>query len=168
MAALVGVMIMVSIGTFDWKYLRNLNTTFPKRDSVVMLITVGIVVYTHNLALGVAIGVISSAVIFGWQISRMHSEIRMKEDGTKVYIIKGQLFFGTMSHFIEQFDFVNDPDKIEIDFSYSHIWDHSAVTAIASAIEKYEGLNKQVVITETNEESNRMIARTGLERRSTH
>jgi SulP family sulfate permease len=168
MAALVGVMIMVSIGTFDWKYLRNLNTTFPKRDSIVMLVTVGIVVFTHNLALGVAIGVILSAVIFGWQISRMHSEIRMKEDGTKVYIIKGQLFFGTMSHFVEQFDFVNDPDKIEIDFSYSHIWDHSAVTAIASAIEKYEGLNKQVIITETNEESNRMIARTGLERRSTH
>lgn len=168
MAALVGVMIMVSIGTFDWKYLRNLNTTFPKRDSVVMLITVGIVVFTHNLALGVAVGVIMSAVIFGWQISRMHSEIQYKNDGTKVYVIYGQLFFGTMSHFVDQFDYANDPDHIEIDFRHSHIWDHSAVTAITSVVMKYEAMDKKVVIVEMNDESNRMIERTGIGTTSTH
>ncbi|WP_218095163.1 SulP family inorganic anion transporter [Paenibacillus solanacearum] len=167
MAALVGVMVMVSVGTFDWKSLTNLGK-IPRSDSIVMIITVAIVVYTDNLALGVGAGVMLSAVIFGWRIARLHSTVNWRENGTKVYTITGQLFFGTMSHFVEQFDYNNDPDRIEIDFSSSHVWDHSAVTAISKVISKYETLHKKVSIIGLNEESKVLIERVGVAATSGH
>ncbi|WP_274363538.1 SulP family inorganic anion transporter [Paenibacillus thermotolerans] len=160
-AALVGVMIMVSIGTFDWKSVSNIRKV-PKNDYLVMVTTVLIVVFTHNLALGVAAGVILSAVIFGWKIGKLNSSIQFKENGTKVYGVSGQLFFATMAHFVELFDYNGDPDSIEINFSASHVWDHSAVTAIAKAVLKYESLGKHVSIVGLNEESKLLIERVGL------
>ncbi len=167
MAALVGVMIMVSIGTFDWQSLKTLKKV-PVTDSIVMVTTVAVVVYTHDLAKGVIVGVILSALIFGWKIARLHATHTVKPDGTKHYLIKGQLFFGTMSHFGELFDVDNDPEKIVVDFSASHVWDQSAVTAIAKVILKYQQQGKEVKIIGLNEESRRIIDRIGLTAPSGH
>ncbi|WP_199615374.1 SulP family inorganic anion transporter [Paenibacillus alkalitolerans] len=168
MAALVGVMIMVSISTFDWKSLIELKKV-PFRDSLVMIVTVVTVVYTHDLAKGVFAGVILSAVIFGWRVAsniKIHSELG--SNGVKHYKVHGQLFFGTMSHFVELFDARNDPDRIVIDFSNSHVWDHSAVTAIAKVTLKYQQLGKEAHITGLNEESKILVEKIGLSAPSGH
>ena len=142
MGALVGVMIMVSIGTFDWQSLKALPRT-PRADAFVMIVTVAIVVATHDLAKGVIAGVIISALIFGWKMARIKATSTVDmENGAKTYKVSGQMFFGTMSHFVEQFHYTEDPEQIVIDFGNSHIWDHSAVTAIAKVIYKYQKLNK--------------------------
>lgn len=161
MAALVGVMIMVSIGTFDWRSLLDMRKV-PIGDSFVMLTTVVIVVLTHDLAKGVISGVVLSAVIFGWRIARLHTSTYINETGEKVYVVKGQLFFGTMTHFLDQFLFQEDPQQIIIDFSRSHVWDHSAVTAINKVASKYAQLGKQVTICGLNEESKRLLDQIGM------
>lgn len=161
MAALVGVMIMVSIGTFDWQSLTSLRKV-PLTDTLVMITTVAVVVYTHDLARGVIVGVILSALIFGWKIARLHAAQTVKPDGTKHYIIKGQLFFGTMSHFGELFNYNEDPKQVVIDLSASHVWDQSAVTAIAKVIQKYRQQGKEATIIGLNEESRQLIDRIGL------
>jgi len=166
MAALVGVMIMVSIGTFDWKSLINLPKT-PRSDAFVMVVTVAIVVATHDLSKGVIAGVILSALIFGWRMARIKTSTAM-EKGAKIYKVSGQMFFGTMNHFVDEFTFNEDPEHIIIDFSNSHIWDHSAVTAISKVIYKYQRLNKHVAIIGLNEESQMLINKVGLSAPSGH
>ncbi|MFD2332362.1 SulP family inorganic anion transporter [Cohnella sp. GCM10020058] len=161
MAALVGVMIMVSIGTFDWRSLTTL-AKIPRSDALIMIVTVGIVVATSNLALGVLAGVVLSAVNFGWRSARIKAHADLAKDGRKVYRITGQLFFGTMNHFVNLFDYKEDPLDVTIDFSASHVWDHSAVTAIAKAIEKYTQYGKTVRIVGLNEDSRRLLERAGL------
>ncbi|WJQ84212.1 SulP family inorganic anion transporter [Brevibacillus brevis] len=161
MAALVGVMVMVSIGTFNWQSIRDLRK-IPVGDAVVMITTVIIVVATHDLAKGVISGVIQSAVIFGWRMARLHATSYESDMGEKVYTVSGQLFFGTMTHFVDQFSFQDDPQQIIIDFSRSHVWDLSAVTAISKVVEKYRQLDKFVVITGLNDESKRLIDRVGI------
>ncbi|NRR02926.1 SulP family inorganic anion transporter [Brevibacillus sp. RS1.1] len=161
MAALVGVMVMVSIGTFNWQSIRDLRK-IPVGDAVVMITTVIIVVATHDLAKGVISGVILSAVIFGWRMARLHATSYESDMGEKVYTVSGQLFFGTMTHFVDQFSFQDDPQQIFIDFSRSHVWDLSAVTAISKVVEKYRQLDKFVVITGLNDESKRLIDRVGI------
>ncbi|MDD9267573.1 SulP family inorganic anion transporter [Paenibacillus sp. GCM10023248] len=156
MGALVGVMFMVSIGTFDWNSLRTL-VKIPRSDALVMVITVAIVVATSNLAIGVLSGVIMSALIFGWRSAKIKAQTSEDKKGGRTYRISGQLFFGTMTYFIDLFDYRNDPDKIIIDFSGSHVWDHSAVTAIAKVIAKYEQLNKSVTCVGLNEESKLLV-----------
>lgn len=161
MAALVGVMIMVSIGTFDWRSILDIRKV-PLADSLVMITTVVVVVYTHDLARGVMVGVIMSALIFGWRMARLKAETKVMETGVKHYIIRGQMFFGTMSHFGDLFDPQGDPDQIVIDFTASHVWDHSAVTAIAKVIAKYEAQHKKVTIIGLNDESKKLVDRVGL------
>jgi len=161
MAALVGVMFMVSVGTFDWKSLWTIGK-IPRSDALVMLVTVAIVVATSDLALGVIAGVALSALIFGWRLAKIKALTVVEHDGTKVYRITGQLFFGTMVHFAELFDYRNDPPRIVIDFAASHVWDHSAVTAIAKTVAKYEQVGKRVTIAGLNDESRRLIDRVGL------
>lgn len=167
MAALVGVMIMVSVGTFDWNSLRTI-TKIPRSDALVMVVTVAIVVATSDLAIGVVSGVILSALHFGWRLAKIKAQVTIDSDGSKVYRISGQLFFGTMLHFVDLFDYKNDPHAIAIDFSSSHVWDHSAVTAIAKVVSKYQKLEKQVTIIGLNEESSSMIEKTGLALPSGH
>ncbi|WP_412850226.1 SulP family inorganic anion transporter [Brevibacillus invocatus] len=167
MAALVGVMIMVSIGTFDWRSLVDMRKV-PVGDSFVMLTTVVIVVLTHDLAKGVISGVVLSAVIFGWRMARLHASTYISDTGEKVYVIKGQLFFGTMTHFFDQFQFQEDPEQIIIDFSRSHVWDHSAVTAITKVASKYAQLGKQVNISGLNEESKKLVDQIGISVPSAH
>ncbi|MGN7359434.1 SulP family inorganic anion transporter [Paenibacillus sp. SAF-054] len=167
MAALVGVMVMVSVGTFDWHSLRTLHKV-PFGDTVVMVITVAIVVATSNLALGVMTGVILSALRFGWKMSRIRASAGLGDKGIKVYVIEGQLFFGTMSHFVQLFDYQNDPEQIAIDFSRSHLWDQSATNALSKVIDKYEALGKRVSVRGVNSESQRIMDKIGLTIDSSH
>lgn len=161
MAALVGVMFMVSIGTFDWKSLTGIAKV-PRGDALVMVVTVAIVVATHDLSKGVFAGVLLSAVLFAWKMARIRMTSSIQANGAKTYVVSGQMFFGTMSHFIEQFDYAGDPDTIVIDFSQSHVWDHSAVTAIAKVVAKYRQLGKTASITGLNEESRLIVEKVGL------
>ncbi len=161
MAALVGVMIMVSIGTFDWQSLKGLNR-IPVSDASVMVATVAIVVYTHDLAKGVLAGVILSAVTFGWKMAKIKTNTRLDANGVKFYTVSGQLFFGTMNYFVDLFNVKDDPEMIVIDFSHSHVWDQSAVTAIAKVVYKYQQANKRISIIGLNEESQSIIDQIGL------
>lgn len=161
MPALVGVMIMVSISTFDWGSILNIRK-IPLSDTVIMVVTVAVVLYTHDLAKGVMVGVIMSALLFGWRMAKLHADKHITEQGIKHYRIRGQMFFGTMSHFGELFDPQGDPKHIVIDLGGSHVWDHSAVTAIAKVLGKYEAQGKTVKIIGLNEESRKLVDRVGL------
>lgn len=162
MAALVGVMFMVSIGTFDWQSVRTI-AKIPRSDALVMIITVVVVVATSDLAIGVVTGVVLSALIFGWRSAKIKAHVETDPAGAvKEYRISGQLFFGTMAHFVDLFDYRHDPGVVRIDFRASHVWDHSAVTAIAKAVAKYEQLGKQVTIIGLNEDSKKLVDQVGL------
>ncbi|GMK38802.1 sodium-independent anion transporter [Paenibacillus sp. CCS19] len=167
MAALVGVMFMVSIGTFDWKSVITIGR-IPRSDALVMVVTVAIVIATSNLAIGVISGVVLSALIFGWRSARIQTHTSVSTSGAKTYAITGQLFFGTMAAFADLFDYKNDPAAITLDFSRSHVWDHSGVTAIAKVVAKYERMNKTVTIIGLNEESKQLVAQIGLTAPSGH
>ncbi|WP_206105422.1 SulP family inorganic anion transporter [Paenibacillus thalictri] len=167
MAALTGVMFMVSLGTFDWNSLKTL-AKIPRGDALVMVVTVAIVVATSDLAIGVVSGVVLSALIFGWKSAKIKAHATASSNGAKVYHISGQLFFGTMTHFIDLFDYRNDPQKVVINFTASHVWDHSAITAISKTKLKYEQLGKNVSITGLNEESRKLVEQVGLAVSSGH
>nr|WP_216095148.1 SulP family inorganic anion transporter [Pelosinus fermentans] len=161
MAALVGVMIMVSIGTFDWSSLQNIKK-IPTGDVIVMLTTVAIVVTTHDLSKGVMAGVLLSALIFAWKIAELRTASSIQVNGSKCYTVFGQMFFGTTSDFASQFTYNEDPNVVIIDFANSHVWDHSAVNAIAKVILKYQQLDKKITIIGLNEESEMLVERIGL------
>lgn len=142
-AALVGVMFMVVIGTFAWSSFRILNK-IPLSD-VVVLITVSTLTVIFDLAIAVIAGVIISALVFSWEnAKRIRARKRMKDDGTKIYEIWGPLFFGSIIAFNEKFDIKNDPDKVEVDFIESRISDHSALEAIFNLVNKYEAEGKSI------------------------
>ncbi len=142
-AALVGVMFMVVVGTFAWSSFRII-TKIPRTD-VFVIILVSALTVIFDLAIAVFAGVIVSALVFSWEnAKRIRSRKRMKSDGTKVYEIWGPLFFGSISAFNDKFDVKNDPDKVEIDFVESRISDHSALEAILNLVKKYEAENKTI------------------------
>jgi SulP family sulfate permease len=144
-AALVGVMFMVVIGTFAWSSFRILPK-IPKSDAFV-LILVSVMTVIFDLAIAVVAGVIVSALVFAWEnAKRIRARKRIKPDGTKVYEIWGPLFFGSVQAFMEKFDIANDPKKVEIDFIESKVTDHSGIEAIKNLVEKYEKLNKKVTL----------------------
>lgn len=150
-AALVGVMFMVVIGTFAWSSFRILNK-IPLSD-VIVLVTVSALTVIYDLAIAVIAGVIMSALVFSWEnAKRIRARKRMKEDGTKVYEIWGPLFFGSIQEFNNKFDVKNDPDKVEIDFIESRISDHSAIEAIFSLVNKYQAENKQIKLKHLSED----------------
>ncbi len=156
MAALVGVMVMVAIGTFEWQSVRDI-AKIPRSDAFVMLATIAIVVYTHDLAKGVLAGVVLAALAMAYKMSVISVSASIRDDGVKIYTVHGQLFFGTMAAFIDLFDYAGDPEKIEIDFQASHIWDQSAVEAIARVIDKYQQENKSVYVTGLDIESQKTL-----------
>lgn len=144
-AALVGVMFMVVIGTFAWSSFRIMNK-IPLAD-VVVLILVSTVTVFFDLAIAVVSGVIVSALVFSWEnAKRIRARKRFKNDGTKVYEIWGPLFFGSISAFNQKFDVKNDPDVIEIDFVESRVSDHSAIEAIFNLVNKYSKAGKTVTL----------------------
>ena len=150
-AALVGVMFMVVIGTFAWSSFRIL-AKIPLPDALV-LITVSMVTVWKDLAIAVIVGIIMSALVFAWEnAKRIRARKRFKEDGTKVYDIYGPLFFGSIQTFNSKFDVKNDPEKVEIDFLESKITDHSAIEALFNLVERYEKLGKQIKLKHLSEE----------------
>lgn len=153
MAALVAVMIMVSVGTFDWhsiqpKTLRQM----PASATVIMLITVGVTVLSHNLAYGVLAGVLTAMVFFARRVAHFTEIERQHSDGddTCRYVIRGALFFASSNDLVYQFDYVNDPDKVIIDLSQSQIYDSSTVASLDAIVIKYEKYSKKVEIVGLN------------------
>lgn len=145
-AALVGVMFMVVIGTFAWSSIRVLNK-IPISDAIVIVAVSAITVW-HDLAIAVLAGVIISALVFAWEnAQRIRARKRLKEDGTKVYEIWGPLFFGSTQVFNNKFDVKNDPEKVELDFMESKVSDHSGVEAIRSIANKYLDAGKSISLT---------------------
>ena len=150
-AALVGVMFMVVIGTFAWSSFRILHK-IPLADAIV-LITVSAVTVWQDLAIAVIVGVIMSALVFSWQSAiRIRARKRIKENGTKVYEIWGPLFFGSSQSFNSKFDYKNDPKFIEIDFIESKVGDHSGIEALQNVTNKYLSLGKKVTLTHLSPE----------------
>ena len=144
MAALVGVMIMVAFGTFEWASFR-VFTRMPKHDIFVMLLVTLITVFLHNLALAVLIGVIISALVFAWDnAKRIRARKNVDENGVKHYEIYGPLFFGSTTTFMTKFDVVNDPQEIIVDFTESRIVDMSAIETLNKLTELYAKHNKKV------------------------
>ncbi|KWW17440.1 sulfate transporter [Peribacillus simplex] len=138
MAALVAVMIMVSIGTFDWSSLKRIKIA-PKTDAAVMIVTVLIVLYTHDLSKGVFAGVLLSMIFFSAKISKVTVEKTADIINKKmIYEIRGQIFFASVQDFVSKFDVNDDADAIIIDFSHSKIWDASAVAAVDTVVHKYQ------------------------------
>ena len=150
-AALVGVMFMVVIGTFAWSSFRILNK-IPKTD-IFVLILVSALTVIFDLAIAVISGVIVSALVFAWENARrIRARKRIREDGAKVYEIWGPLFFGSISAFNEKFDIKNDPESVEIDFIEARISDHSAIEAIFALVEKYQAANKKITLKHLSED----------------
>ncbi|MER2170798.1 MAG: SulP family inorganic anion transporter, partial [Psychrobacillus psychrodurans] len=139
MPVLVGIMVMVSIGTFDWGSFKYAITA-PRADAIVMIVTVAIVVYTDNLAIGVVVGVILSALFFVASISKVKIT---EQDGT--YIIEGPLFFASTQHFVQTIEQAT-ANHITIDLSSSHLWDESSVGAIVKVVTKLEEQGKKTTV----------------------
>ena len=128
MAALVAVMIMVSIGTFSWGSLRNIKK-IPRSETAVMLTTVMITVFSHNLAMGVFAGIALNAVLFARKLADLvFVDSLLSPDGnSRIYSVAGQIFFVSVNHFFKAFDFQEDLESIKIDLTHAHLWDQSAI-----------------------------------------
>jgi SulP family sulfate permease len=160
MPALVAIMIMVSIGTFSWKSIKDL-TEHPRPSSIVMLATVVVTVYTHNLALGVLTGVLLSGLFFAWKIAQVFRVTStLSDDGThRTYLIEGQLFYASTPEFAESFDYDERPTKVTIDVHNAHIWDISSVSVLDLAVLKFRRDGAEVELIGMNEASETLMGR---------
>jgi len=160
MAALVAVMIMVSIGTFSWSSIRDLKTN-PKSSSVVMITTVVVVVATHNLAYGVFIGVLLAAMFFANKVAQYkYVRSELSEDGlTRHYRVSGQVFFASADKFVDFFDFKEALDKVVIDLTEAHFWDITAVAALDKAVLKFRREGTEVEVIGLNQASATIVDR---------
>ncbi len=163
MAALVAIMIMVSIGTFNWASIRDLKE-HPRSSSVVMLATVVVVIATHNLAIGVFVGVLLSGIFFAYKIAQIFRVTStLSDDGTaRTYLIEGQLFFASAEDFTNAFDFKEALDKVTIDVSHAHIWDISSVAAVDMVVVKFRREGAIVEIVGMNEASETIVDKLGI------
>ncbi|GAA4306492.1 SulP family inorganic anion transporter [Nibribacter koreensis] len=144
MAALVGVMVMVSIGTFEWISFRIINK-MPRHDVFVGILVAAITVWLHNLALAVLIGVIISALVFAWESAkRIRARKYLDANGTKHYELYGPLFFGSVAAFNEKFDVADDPQEVIIDFKDSRVADMSGIDALHKLTERYQKAGKKL------------------------
>lgn len=166
MAALVAVMIMVSVSTFQWQSLRDLRT-HPLTSSIVMLATVAVVLATHNLAIGVLVGVLLSGVFFAWQVAQVsHVRQERSQDGRHhTYVVTGQIFFASVESFIARFETADVPERVTIDVSQAHFWDISAVHALDKVVFRFRRMGAAVTVTGANEASQVLIGRHGLHHR---
>ena len=161
MAALVGVMMMVAIGTFQWVSLRIVNK-MPKSDIFVGILVAAITVILHNLALAVLVGVIISALVFAWDnAKRIRARKSVDEEGNKVYEIYGPLFFGSTTAFADKFDVLHDTDKVIVDFKESRVADMSAIEALKKLTEQYKNHNKQLVLRHLSADCIRLLENAG-------
>jgi len=160
MPALVAVMIMVSIGTFNWRSLRNL-TSHPWQSSVVMLATVLVVVWTHDLARGVLTGVVLSGLFFAGKVKGLLTVTSQRADdrAARVYRYQGQVFFASTGRFADAIDFNDDAPAVVIDLSGAHFWDISAVDALEKTVAKLRRAGKTVEVIGLNEASATMVGK---------
>ncbi|WP_368657962.1 SulP family inorganic anion transporter [Metabacillus halosaccharovorans] len=157
MAALVGVMIMVSIGTFDWSALKTLHKV-PLTDTLVMVVTVITVIMTHDLSKGVLVGIILSAIFFAAKISKVKiTALSSGQSDKKIYRVTGQLFFASVTDFVESFDYKEDVKEVDLDLTNAHLWDDSAVGAIDKIVLKYHQNGVKVNLIGVNTESNKLL-----------
>ncbi|GLR63827.1 SulP family inorganic anion transporter [Marinospirillum insulare] len=162
MAALVAVMIMVSIGTFSWTSILNLKK-HPISTNIVMIATVLVVVATHNLALGVLVGVLLSALFFANKIGRiMYVKSKLTEESTRVYQVVGQVFFASSEQFIQSFDFKEVVDKVVIDLSQAHFWDITAVATLDKVVIKFKRDGAEVEVVGMSEATETIVDKFGV------
>jgi SulP family sulfate permease len=151
LAALVGVMFIVVIGTFEWSSLRILGKV-PKADAFVIILVSGVTVYS-DLAIAVVVGVIVSALVFAWEHAKHIIVTRtIDEKGSTVYEVNGPIFFGSVSNFLEQFDIENDSDDVIVEFKRARVVDHSGIEAIDTLAERYIGKGKKMHLKHLNKE----------------
>ncbi|SEM53995.1 sulfate permease, SulP family [Mesobacillus persicus] len=163
MAALVGVMIMVSIGTFDWSSVKGLAKT-PVTDSIVMVTTTLTTVITHDLSKGVFAGIILSAIFFVAKISKVHVTSRIEGD-QKIYSVTGQVFFASVDELIAAFDYNDEHKEVVIDFTQAQIWDDSGVAALDKIVLKLRANDVHVRLTGLNPPSSKLIDRLAVHRK---
>jgi len=157
MAALVGVMIMVAIGTFEWTSFRIINK-MPRHDILIGILVALITVVLHNLALAVLIGVVLSALVFAWESAkRIRARKYIDKEGVKHYEIFGPLFFGSTTKFMEKFDVQNDPEQVIIDFKESKVVDMSAIDALNKLTEKYKKAGKRIQLRHLSPDCRQLI-----------
>lgn len=163
MAALVAVMIMVSIGTFSWASLKTISRT-PRSETAVMITTVLITVLTHNLAIGVIAGIVMSTVFFSRKIAKLvFVDKTLSADGShRTYNVAGQIFFVSVHDFLEAFDFQEVVDRVSIDLTHAHLWDQGAVAAIDRVVIKFRRNGTEVDLIGLNEASATLIDRLAI------
>lgn len=166
MAALVAVMIFVSIATFDWHSIKpSTLRMIPKSETTVMLVTVIFTVATHNLAIGVGAGVLTAMVLFANRVARFVTVTRTVEEHfdqeIAKYVVNGELFFASSNDLYTQFNYAEDPEDIVIDMHQSHLWDASTIAALDSITDKYEKYGKNVDVQGLNQASANMRERMG-------
>jgi SulP family sulfate permease len=161
MAALVGVMFMVVIGTFEWASLKMFRRV-PPADFAVMVLVAGYTVFMHDLASAVILGVVVSAVVFAWNhATHLGVQIQTNEYGSKIYQLHGPLFFASVSSFKDMFDVKGDPDDVVIDFYYTRVYDQSGLEAINALAERYEAADKRLHLTHLSAECRQLLDKAG-------
>ncbi len=158
-AVLVGIMFMVSIGTFEFSSVNRIKF-MPKSDAFV-LILVTIVTVFFDLAIAVIAGIIISALVFAWQHAKIHTNSHIEEDGTKLYTIDGPLFFASVTSFHEQFDVENDPQKVVLDFKSARVMDTSGIEAIDAITKKYKEKGKSLTIRHLSQDCKNLLKEAG-------
>ncbi|MBT5872429.1 MAG: SulP family inorganic anion transporter [Candidatus Latescibacteria bacterium] len=161
MAALVGVMFMVVIGTFEWASIRMFRR-MPASDVMVMFLVAGYTVFMHDLATAVILGVIVSALVFAWQhATHIFADIKYNDFGSKIYQLHGPLFFASVTSFREMFDVTRDPSDVVIDFYYTRVYDQSGLEAINALAERYVSEGKRLHLTHLSPECRRLLDNAG-------
>lgn len=161
LAALVGVMFMVVIGTFAWDTF-NMLPKIPWTDAFVLILVSLVTVFT-DLAVAVVVGVIVSALVFAWESAKhVYVTTSETENGRKVYHLTGQLFFSSVAEFQEKFSPRTDPDEVVIDFSNARVWDHSALEAIEALAARYDGRGKKLIVRHLSKDCRLLLERSGL------
>jgi SulP family sulfate permease len=161
MAALVGVMFMVVIGTFEWTTLKTWHKV-PGSDVFIMIFVAAYTVLMHDLASAVILGVVLAAVSFAWKKStHLIADAKFNEQGSKVYQLHGPLFFASAESFKKLFSPADDPDDVVIDFYFSRVYDQSGLEAINTITEKYAQLGKRVHLTHLSEECQKLLGKAG-------
>lgn len=164
MAALVGVMIMVSISTFQWRSFADMRT-YPRSATLIMLGTVVVTVATHDLAIGVLTGVLLTALSFARRASAMlRVESRDTAEGARVYEVKGEVFFASATQFVNSFDYLHAPRRVLIDLTHAHFWDLSAVGALDRVVLKLRAHGAEVEVVGLNAASESLVERVGEHR----
>ncbi len=160
-AALVGVMFMVVIGTFEWTTLQTWHK-IPKAEVLIMLVVTAYTVVMHDLATAVILGVALSALVFAWNKSKhLVADVQINEHGSKIYQLHGVLFFGSVTRFRDLFTPQNDPDDVVIDFYFSRVYDQSGLEAINTLTERYQKLGKRVHLRHLSEDCRKLLDRAG-------